>query len=170
MTFCILFSARAELGIPELLPTWGKSLLLLDSGHPLRLSIPFPPGENSSALPAAAFRGASDTLGRDRPKHTSKQKYLLSERSINDISHGKDFCLAGSHLNNNSKGSNDNCSCHLLRSFFFFFFLRLHLQHMEVPRLGSKSELQLQHMEVPRLGSKSELQQRSTPQPQQHWI
>ena len=28
--------------------------------------------------------------------------------------------------------------------FFFFFFLRPHLQHMEVPRLGFKSELQLQ--------------------------
>ena len=31
-------------------------------------------------------------------------------------------------------------------SFFFsFFFLGLHLQYMEVPRLGGKSELQLQH-------------------------
>ena len=28
--------------------------------------------------------------------------------------------------------------------FFFFFFLQPHLQHMEVPRLGVKSELQLQ--------------------------
>ena len=27
-------------------------------------------------------------------------------------------------------------------SFFFFFFLGLHLRHMEVPRLGVKSELQ----------------------------
>ena len=27
---------------------------------------------------------------------------------------------------------------------FFFSFLQLHLQHMEVPRLGVKSELQLQ--------------------------
>ena len=26
---------------------------------------------------------------------------------------------------------------------FFFFFLGLHLQHMEVPRLGVKSEMQL---------------------------
>ena len=26
---------------------------------------------------------------------------------------------------------------------FFFFFLRLHLQHLEVPRLGAESELQL---------------------------
>ena len=30
-----------------------------------------------------------------------------------------------------------------LFSFFFFFFLRLHLQHMEIPRLGVESELQL---------------------------
>ena len=28
--------------------------------------------------------------------------------------------------------------------FFFFFFLKLHLQHIEAPRLGVKSELQLQ--------------------------
>ena len=27
---------------------------------------------------------------------------------------------------------------------FFFFFLHLHLQHMEVPRLGGELELQLQ--------------------------
>ena len=27
--------------------------------------------------------------------------------------------------------------------FFFFFFLGLHLQHMEIPKLGVKSELQL---------------------------
>ena len=27
--------------------------------------------------------------------------------------------------------------------FFFFFFLELYLQHMEVPRIGVKSELQL---------------------------
>ena len=27
--------------------------------------------------------------------------------------------------------------------FFFLFFLGLHLQHMEVPRLGAKSEIQL---------------------------
>ena len=31
----------------------------------------------------------------------------------------------------------------LILSFFFFFFLRSHLQHMEVPRLEGKSELQL---------------------------
>ena len=37
---------------------------------------------------------------------------------------------------------------------FFFFFLRLYLWHMEVPRLGVKSELKLQ----------------STPQTQQHQI
>ena len=30
-----------------------------------------------------------------------------------------------------------------LSFFFFFFFLGPHLQHMEVPRLGAKSELQL---------------------------
>ena len=28
-------------------------------------------------------------------------------------------------------------------SSFFFFFLALHLRHMEVPRLGTESELQL---------------------------
>ena len=37
------------------------------------------------------------------------------------------------------------CSCILLRPlfhiFFFFVFLGLHLRHMEVPRLGVKSEL-----------------------------
>ena len=27
--------------------------------------------------------------------------------------------------------------------FFFFFYLGLHLQHMEVPRLGVESEIQL---------------------------
>ena len=36
----------------------------------------------------------------------------------------------------------------------FFFFLQLNLWHMEVPRLGTESELQLS----------------STPQPQQHQI
>ena len=36
----------------------------------------------------------------------------------------------------------------------FFFFLRPHLWHMEIPRVGVKSELQL----------------RLTPQPQQHQI
>ena len=36
----------------------------------------------------------------------------------------------------------------------FFFFLQPHLQHLEVPRLGDKSELQLQPI----------------PQPQQQWI
>ena len=38
--------------------------------------------------------------------------------------------------------------------FFFFFFLWPHLRHMEVPRLGIKSELQL----------------RAMPEPQQHQI
>ena len=32
----------------------------------------------------------------------------------------------------------------ILQLFFFFFPFRLHLQHMEFPRLGVKSELQLQ--------------------------
>ena len=42
-----------------------------------------------------------------------------------------------------------------LNSFLiFFFFLRLHLWHMEVPRLGVQLELQL----------------RPLPQPQQYWI
>ena len=30
-----------------------------------------------------------------------------------------------------------------LHFFFFFFFFRLHLQHVEVPRLRAESELQL---------------------------
>ena len=34
-------------------------------------------------------------------------------------------------------------SFQIIDSIFFLFFLGLHLQHMEVPRLGVKSELQL---------------------------
>ena len=35
------------------------------------------------------------------------------------------------------------CLCGKYTCKFFFFFLHLHLQHMEVPRLVLKSELQL---------------------------
>ena len=44
--------------------------------------------------------------------------------------------------------------CFMLTQCIFIFFLRLHLWHMEVPRLGVKLELQL----------------RPRSQPQQHWI
>ena len=39
----------------------------------------------------------------------------------------------------NLKKKKKNCN----QKFFFFFYLGLHLQHMEVPRLGVESELQL---------------------------
>ena len=47
-----------------------------------------------------------------------------------------------------------NSSLHFLKIYIFFYFLRPHLQHMEVPGLEVKLELQLQ----------------SAPQPRQHQL
>ena len=50
----------------------------------------------------------------------------------------------------------------LVTAFFFFFVLRLHPQHMEIPRLGVESELQL--LVYTKAIARSELRLQPTPQ------
>ena len=49
-------------------------------------------------------------------------------------------------------------------SFFFFFFLQLHLQHMEVPGPGAKSELLAASLHHSHSNTGSELHLLPTPQ------
>ena len=51
-------------------------------------------------------------------------------------------CASGKAIKRKKKLVFDNLVYHVC-SYFFLFFLELHLQHMEVPRLGVESKLQL---------------------------